>query len=456
VLPIPKNGTYVKNQHGLRKAGRTLPLSAAQQGVLFGHLIDATGTAYTIGQFTEIAGALDVDLFCRATRHVVGASEALRLTVEPVEGGYLQRINDLEAYELPLIDLTAAADPRGAAEEVMAGLLAEPFDLAAGPLFRWALIRLSDDLWYWLQINHHIAVDGWSGALLARRVADGYTALRAGGDLAPLADDGLASLADDGIEAVFDGEQRYRSSRRFARDRDYWLGQLPDCEPARSWSGRGQGKGKASVRRSTVLSAALTARLRTASRGHGMAVMFVAASACLDALQTRDDHCILGLPMLGRAARADRSVPVMTSNVVPMRVDLAGNQTIDDLLGAIGRQVSAALRHQLYRNEDIRKDLGFGPSDADPFHLSVNLMPFDYDLGFGSCSSRTRNLSNGPVGGLSLLVYDQSDSPGLRVDCRGNRELYTEDELGGYLARLERLLEQLSGLDGDAPLALLI
>ena len=58
-----------------------LPLTAAQRGVWFAHQADPSGQAYSIGQYTEILGSLDVGLFHAAAQHVYEATEALRLKI---------------------------------------------------------------------------------------------------------------------------------------------------------------------------------------------------------------------------------------------------------------------------------------------------------------------------------------------------------------------------------------
>jgi len=57
----------------------SLPLLRGQEGVWFGHKLDPTGTAFSIGQYTDIRGPIDPDRFAAATRQVVAETETLRL-----------------------------------------------------------------------------------------------------------------------------------------------------------------------------------------------------------------------------------------------------------------------------------------------------------------------------------------------------------------------------------------
>ena len=55
-----------------------LPLSTAQRGIWFGHLLDGSQTAYNIAQYTQIKGNLDLEALTRAAEFVARATSSLR------------------------------------------------------------------------------------------------------------------------------------------------------------------------------------------------------------------------------------------------------------------------------------------------------------------------------------------------------------------------------------------
>ena len=426
---------------------RELELSAAQRGMVLGHLLDASGHAYNIGQYQAIEGPLDVDRFVEAARYVVAHTEAVRTRIVVTESGYTQRIEANESYRLPVIDLSGSVDPEAEAQTLQRRLVSTPFDLSVGPLFRGALVRVAEERWQNVCIVHHAVFDGLSGLLWPQRMAHVYTALSTG--------EPLPVYAAGEVVRLLAQESAYRASSQQERDRQYWLQRLDGCEPSPAWSGRLLGKSRNVVRQSLMLPAALTAQLRVQARRLETTVgqLVTAASALLQCLHGRSNSCVLGLPVLGRRGRAVRLIPGMTSNVAHLRLDCGPQLTVMELLAAVGRQFDAALRHQRYDSVQLRRDLGLKPEDPDLYSLSVNLMPFDHALRFADSPSQNHNLANGPEQGLGLMVYDEPGQPELRLDLNGNTDLYTAEDLARYLVQLQQVLEQLSGAPADAPLA---
>ncbi|MCX7055699.1 MAG: AMP-binding protein, partial [Proteobacteria bacterium] len=426
---------------------RELELSAAQRGMVLGHLLDASGYAYNVGQYEAIEGPLDVELFVEAARYVVAHTQAFRTRIVLTEEGYVQQIEPDDSYCLPVIDLSGSVDPEGDAQALLQRLVSTPFDLSVVPLCRWALVKLAKDRWHYVGIFHHAVIDGLSGLLWVQRTAQVYTALSTGEPLPVYEAGEVATLVGQ--------ETAYRASSQQERDRQYWLQRLAGCEPSPAWSGRLLGKSRNAVRQTLVLPAALTAQLRVQARRLETTVgqLVTAASALLQCLHGRSNSCVLGLPVLGRRGRPVRLIPGMTSNVAHLRLDCGPQLTVMELVAAVGRQFDAALRHQRYDSVQLRRDLGLKPEDPDLYSLSVNLMPFDHALRFADSPSQNHNLANGPEQGLGLMVYDEPGQSELRLDLNGNTDLYTAEDLARYLTQLQQVLEQLGSASADAPLA---
>src|SRR5262249_35163884 len=134
-------------------------------------------------------------------------------------------------WSLSYLDVSDAPDPQAAAERWMKSDLAQPVDLIEGPLFTYALFRAAPDRFFWYSRYHHIVADGFTLALVARRVTHVYSALAAGQTAEPCTFGPMALLLEEDTE--------YRSSARFEQDRRFWADYLADPpEPATLGSAR--------------------------------------------------------------------------------------------------------------------------------------------------------------------------------------------------------------------------
>ena len=157
-----------------------LPLSGPQLGIWFAQRLNPASAAYNIAQYVEIKGDISAALFERALRQGVSEAEALRVRIVEHEGVPRQVVDDASAWSLAAIDVSSQSDPRGAAEAWMKDDLGRAVDPTQGPLFRFALFKAADDLFFWYARYHHIVADGFTMWLIARRVAEIYTALSDG------------------------------------------------------------------------------------------------------------------------------------------------------------------------------------------------------------------------------------------------------------------------------------
>ena len=122
----------------------------------------------------RLRGALDQDALEQALADLVGRHESLRTSLTEVDGIAVQRLLDPEVAR-PRI--RAVRMPEGELEAAVDAAAREGFDLTcAEPLMRAHLFELASDERVLVLVMHHIAVDGWSMAPLARDLSTAYAA----------------------------------------------------------------------------------------------------------------------------------------------------------------------------------------------------------------------------------------------------------------------------------------
>ena len=403
-------------------------LMTAQLGIWYAQQLNPGDPVYNMGGYLDIRGDLDVDLFELALRGTMAEAEAAHLRFEATAGRPRQHLARSGDWPLPVIDLSAAADPRAAAAAWMRADMHRPADLASGPLFTMALLRMAPDRFWWYQRGHHIALDAYSGSIIAARQAQVYTALTAGADPA------AGALAP--FTALLDADAAYRASAAFGRDRDFWAGVLAGRPEVTSLSGqRMRAPRRFPDRYAEPLGPAAAARLRAAARDlkTSVAGLMVTAAAVFQHRGTGAGDVVLGLPVLGRAGHRARGIPGMTANVLPVRLAVTPDTTVSGLLAQTSASLREAFAHQRYRLEDMRRDLKL--TDGTPlFGTLVNVMPFDYRLQFGDCPATAHSLASGPVGDLRVSVFDGAADGTMQFGLDVNPDLYGE-QAGREMAR---------------------
>jgi nonribosomal peptide synthetase DhbF len=155
-------------------------LMSGQLGIWYAQLLSADSAAYNVGEYLEIVGDLDVGLFEMALRRTVSETGALQFCFREEGGVPRQYPSDLDGWPLHVLDVSAAADPRAAAEDWMRADMRCPVDLSVGPLFTQAMFTVAPGRFFWYNRVHHIAVDGLSAPAGAARLAQVYESLLAG------------------------------------------------------------------------------------------------------------------------------------------------------------------------------------------------------------------------------------------------------------------------------------
>lgn len=423
------------------------PLTIAQRGLWLTQKI-TPDAILNIAEAVEICGPIKPEIFRRALHQLVAEAEQLRVRV--VERDGIPRQIPWLTYggDFPYVDMSHQADPRQAIHDWMMRAVTCPVDLAKGPLWASALLKASDKSYFWYQGAHHIVYDGYGGGLVARRLAELYTAYARGVEPEP--------NCFCTVEAMLEAETSYRNSDRLRRDREYWQEQLAQLPEAVTLSHHQRRRGlSGELRRSVGYLPAATARQLVEfgkTAGASMPQVLIALIAAYYQRVTGVPDLVFGMPLSGRVNGALRNSVSVSANVAPLRVCFTPGMTAVDVIGQVSRTVRQALRHQQYRYEDMRRDLGLVGQGQNIAWLGVNIEPFDYRLSFDGASTISHNVSNSSAEDLMVFVYDRGTDADLRFDLDANPALYEMAELDEHRRRLLLFIDQVLRHPG-APLA---
>lgn len=406
-----------------------LPSNSAQNGIWFAEQLAPNGYLFNLAEYLSLEGEIDTAIFLDSLRYLAEEMEVPRTRLASLDTGLKLEIAPEFDGEIPFIDMSDRDDPMAATLEWMHNDLE---DHSRG-LWRVALIRVSAKHHIWYHCAHHILLDGYSAELLARRCAEIYSALLTG-DEPPAS--GLAPA-----RVLLEAERNYLEGKRIERDRAYWTDRLSALPEPVTLSAGGTRTGGV-ISASHQLSVENSNRLRDFSKHTGISLpqMMVSAFAGYVHRMTGAEDLVLAMPVHGRLDRSVRTVGMMAANAVALRFSFSDKTSFLELARQGSQTMMSALRHQKYRFEHVRHDLGLTRADQQVARMAVNFEPFGSPLSFGSVEAKVSNLSNGSVDDLTAFIFDRGDSQGLTLTLNANPGLYSAAEIESHLQRLQQFL----------------
>ena len=430
------------------------PLSAAQLSIYIAQKL-APDVPFTIAQYVEIRGRIDTATLIRATDIACRELETPLVRLGEKDGHPYQWYDDHVPYALIHRDLRGENDPIAVAQRYMDERYRQPVDLVRDQLVASEIIQVGDEHYYWYSRAHHVVMDGLGAISVQERTAAVYTALLTGAE--------LPATKAVGVRDIYDYEAAYPGSTRYDSDRAYWMSRLAAGDlggGAGRLAGNAGAPSGTSVSVGAVLDPDITAAMSETARRYNSSdvPVVLAAFALYLARMTGADgeDVMLGLPVSGRATTRLRASSGMMSNIVPLRVRVDSDATVEELLRRVQVELTGALRHQRFRVEDMQRESGVAAGTAagrGAFGPTVNIMMYDSTIRLGDVIGEYRVLSSGPIDDMMVNVYPGVAGASTRVDFLGNPALYSTDDLAAHHERFLDVLRTLVGAEDGTRLA---
>ena len=312
-------------------------LSPMQQGILL-HTLAAPRSGIYFEQFAwTVRGRFDVDALRGAWQQMVERHAMLRTSFSWDDlDKPLQIVHRSVTLPIVVEDWRARppAEHEPAFQEFLAADRQRGFSLDQAPLMRITLIRTADEACRYIWSFHHILLDGWSVATLAKESADAFDALRRGQRmrLAP-----TRSYGD--YIAWLHGQDRAAAEGFWRRHLRHFEAAVPLLAAA---AARVDSQDEDYGSQTRVLDDAVSAALQTLARGHAVTVNTVVQSAwavLLSRYSGRHD-VVFGVTSSGRPVDLDgiQSTVGIFVNTLPMRVVINETEAVPALLKRVFAQ----------------------------------------------------------------------------------------------------------------------
>ncbi|WP_186130366.1 amino acid adenylation domain-containing protein, partial [Burkholderia gladioli] len=326
-----------------------LPLSFAQQRMMFLSGFDGASTIYHVPLVLRIDGKLDISALRRALDTLWARHEALRTvfldTSGTGEGAHAELLPADDGMPWREDDLSSRLD---ASQDEWLRLCEEEatqaFDLARGPLVRARLVRLAANEHTLMLTLHHIICDGWSLAVLVKELGALYRAVT---EERP---EPLGALTIQYPDYV-SWQRQWFGAERLEREAAYWkttLAGIPTLLDLPTDHPRPAQQQFDAARLPLELDPMLTQDLRRLAARRGttvFAVVTAAWAAVLGRLAGQED-IVIGTPVANRSKPELEAVVGLFVNTLALRIDLSGMPSVGQLLDRVQSTIVAAQDHQ--------------------------------------------------------------------------------------------------------------
>ena len=430
LVPVPRGGP--------------LPLSFAQQRLWLIEQLDPGDPASNLPTALRLRGPLDVDALETAVAEVARRHETLRTVFRPgPDGDAAQTVLEPGPFAFRRVELSGVpeAEREARVRELAREEAAAPFDLAAGPLLRGALLRLAADEAVALFTVHHIVSDEWSTPILVREVSALYAAI-AEGRPSPLPELPV-QYADYAA-----WQRAWVAGATLERQLAYWRERLAGAPPLLELPTDRPRPAVADPRggvRTFHLSAELADALRELSRAEG-ATLFMTLLAGFQALLARyagTDDVPVGTPVAGRTRLETEGLIGFFVNTLVLRADFGADPDVRGLLARTRERMLEAQTHQDLPFErlvdELRVERSFGHTPL--FQAMFTLADLGGEsLRLGEVEVEPLETGTGATP-FDLALVVSGEGGGLRGSVEFRAELWDADTVDRMMRYFRVLLE---------------
>ncbi|MBC3787161.1 non-ribosomal peptide synthetase/type I polyketide synthase [Spirosoma utsteinense] len=419
-----------------------LPVTDAQKHLwVLTHLSEEGGAAYNVPVTIRLKGQLDRQSLSQALQLIVDRHDALRTTF--TADGTQQTIH----RSMPVTIHCSRITDAGSAEEVEGWHKTNNghfFDFVKGPLFKAALLTISDDEHLFTFVAHHIIYDGWSAGVLSAELGNLYSKLTSGASI------------DESPVTQFSERSARPAAVPDAEATSYWLDvyghplallELPLDKARPAMKTYRAESSQLTLQHDLADTVKLTAK----RSGLTPFMMLFGGYALLLHKLTGQNDVVIGIPVAGRDLEKESKSIGYYAQVLPIRVRIDRSQTTKAFLTYVRNVVLQAFDNSAFTLTDLLDRLH---RQGDATSTPVVSTLFNVNPG---------NLVLPKLEGLESSVIDKKiwftpyellwditeNDGGYSIDCDYNTDLFAGSSIKRFCQYYEQIL---TGLCTDATL----
>ena len=322
-------------------------LTTSQMLLWLGQKLNPDIPLYNMVLVFTIKGEINSAIFQQAFKTLVNASDALRTTIQEINGIPQQTVLASFPYTLPLLDLSHEVNSQVVLQNWIATRCQQPLNLEKR-LFDSALIKIASDQYVWYLNQHHLITDIWSMSLVYRYMSELY-GQALGGNLAQSPK--LPTYAQ-----YISYERNYQNSPLYQKAIAYWQQQQDKSLQSIVFYGKTLTQTSARTHRVTcdLSQEGLAQQIRAMATKAGIRSLtlhlsyFNIFATVLFAYLYRisgQEKLAIGTPAHNRPTQVFKETIGVFMEVFPFQIDIEPEETFGSLLKKVQQESSGFLRY---------------------------------------------------------------------------------------------------------------
>ncbi len=425
------------------KADNNTPpiLSFGQSRLWFLYELEGPSATYNMPLCLKITGNFELPYFEKALNTIIARHESLRYNFVKTADGPKVLIASEKHCAVNLIDISN--DPSKDCATIISQINQTSFDLSNDLLLRATVIRTEPNTCFVVILMHHIIADGWSIDVLFNELKGIYSSLAKN-----------QSINLPSLEIQYSDYAKWQDAElqgtRLKELAHYWKDHLAGCPDFITLKTDFPRPNYPTYQGGNInkpLDLNLTKALKKLSQNSNCTLFMtlLAGFSILLTTHSNQEDVVIGSPVANRNQSDLENLIGLFINTLPLRVDLSGNPTVNELLERVKRICVNGFGNQEIPFEKIveeinpTRSLNYSPL----YQVAFDIQNLNQDnSSFDGLKIETLNPENNSAKfDLSLTIQDE----GEQLICLWNysSDLFLAQTISTFADRFESILTQM-------------
>ncbi|PFL90852.1 non-ribosomal peptide synthetase [Bacillus cereus] len=311
----------------------------------------------------KLKGKLQIEVLKKALTVIVQSHPALRTIFKKRDEKIKQLIRKNVEFDIPIKDLTAFknTEQKSIFKNFLESIVNEKFSLEEGPLFKFHIIKFSEDTFILHLMFHHIIYDGWSLGVFIRQLSNTYGELIQGKTNVEFESpyQNLVKYEESFIDSAI-----YKEGSSYWKD--YLQGELTPTEFPIDFNKMNE-KRYTDKNISKNINSDLFYQIQCFAKKNNISIYRVMLSTYCTLLHqmTNAEEIIVGIPINTRPHTEERNTFGYFVNTLPIRITIEKGDTFKEILNKVNKSIHLAITYKHNPYSHIVKDLNLNKNTND-------------------------------------------------------------------------------------------